>query len=66
MHCGMNFKRKSNLREHLLCHTEKREFSCNQCGTVFKAKASLKRHMKKHGVFAQGIIGNVGSELEII
>lgn len=36
------------MNDHLLCHSERRDFSCTICGTLFKAIASLKRHMKKH------------------
>lgn len=36
------------MNDHLLCHTERRDYSCTICGTLFKAVASLKRHMKKH------------------
>ena len=36
------------MAEHMLVHTDERNYECGICETKFKAKMSMKRHMKQH------------------
>lgn len=45
--CGLRFKTKARLNEHLKSH-EERTYECDQCGKVFKRFARLTKHFWCH------------------
>ncbi|XP_069506295.1 gastrula zinc finger protein XlCGF57.1-like [Ambystoma mexicanum] len=50
--CQMGFNHKSQLKNHLLIHTDLKPFACSQCGKAFNKKSNLKRHLMSHKVVA--------------
>lgn len=40
-HCGKEFKSKSNLRTHLVLHTNTKLFPCTKCPSRFKLACKL-------------------------
>ncbi|KAL5019238.1 hypothetical protein ScPMuIL_004960 [Solemya velum] len=48
--CGNKFREINVLRNHLLTHSNVREYCCTfeGCTYAFKTKGSLKRHMRRH------------------
>lgn len=44
--CGLGFKMKLLLTQHLLTHSIVRNFNCEQCGNAFKTSNHLRRHIK--------------------
>ena len=47
--CGMTFSYPSLLKNHLITHTDKRNFVCTDCFATYKTKTALTAHnWKKH------------------
>ncbi|XP_055619758.1 PR domain zinc finger protein 5-like [Toxorhynchites rutilus septentrionalis] len=44
--CGLGFKQKLLLTQHLLTHSVERNFNCDQCGMAFKTSNHLRRHIR--------------------
>ncbi|EAT33822.1 AAEL013901-PA [Aedes aegypti] len=44
--CGLGFKQKLLLSQHLLTHSSERNFACDQCDLAFKTSNHLKRHIR--------------------
>ncbi|XP_072945936.1 uncharacterized protein [Epargyreus clarus] len=44
--CGMAFKAPSQLRNHNVKHSHKRDYYCVECDKSFKSEAALKQHVK--------------------
>uniref|UniRef100_A0A1Q3F114 Putative c2h2-type zn-finger protein n=1 Tax=Culex tarsalis TaxID=7177 RepID=A0A1Q3F114_CULTA len=44
--CGLGFKLKLLLTQHLLTHSIVRNYNCDQCGNAFKTSNHLRRHIK--------------------
>jgi len=46
--CGNLFRRKADLKSHMVCHQLERPHRCPQCGADFQRPTSLTNHMKLH------------------
>ena len=46
--CNKQFSRKSNLKKHMMCHSDERPFQCDVCFKRFRRKEVLTTHMKIH------------------
>ncbi|XP_065082090.1 GDNF-inducible zinc finger protein 1-like [Ochlerotatus camptorhynchus] len=44
--CGLSFKTKSTLNQHIKTHTNQRTHTCSVCGYGFKSYTHLNRHIK--------------------
>ncbi|XP_065082176.1 zinc finger protein 700-like [Ochlerotatus camptorhynchus] len=44
--CGLGFKHKLLLTQHLLTHSVERNYTCNQCEMAFKTSNHLRRHIR--------------------
>ncbi|XP_053687989.1 zinc finger protein 141-like [Sabethes cyaneus] len=44
--CGLQFKRKSIMKEHMETHANERKYKCTRCDKSFIKSATLKRHRK--------------------
>ncbi|XP_062542172.1 zinc finger protein 551-like [Armigeres subalbatus] len=44
--CGLGFKQKLLLTQHLLSHSSERNYSCDQCEMTFKTSNHLRRHKR--------------------
>ncbi|XP_058833463.1 zinc finger protein 3-like [Topomyia yanbarensis] len=44
--CGLSFKTKSTLNQHVKTHTNQRTHTCSVCGYGFKSYTHLNRHIK--------------------
>ncbi|KAF8767287.1 Zinc finger protein Gfi-1 like protein [Argiope bruennichi] len=46
--CGQDFIRKSELKSHMVRHSDERPYACHLCGKRFKRKNWLKTHSIIH------------------
>ncbi|GBO09773.1 Zinc finger protein 197 [Araneus ventricosus] len=46
--CNKIFTRRSNLRSHVLIHSDQKDYACDVCGKTFLLKRSLTRHNFVH------------------
>ncbi|XP_039698343.1 histone-lysine N-methyltransferase PRDM16 isoform X6 [Pteropus medius] len=46
--CERMFPSKSSLEQHMVVHTEEREYKCDQCPKAFNWKSNLIRHQMSH------------------
>ena len=51
--CLKRFKKKYNLSQHLLIHSDTKAFACQICSQRFVQKANLKKHLRKHTSFTK-------------
>ncbi|XP_035716183.1 zinc finger protein 177 [Folsomia candida] len=46
--CGIEFKRKEHLTNHVSTHTTEKTYKCAHCGKGFIQRGALKIHVKTH------------------
>ena len=46
--CGKQFRFKSSLEKHSVCHSKERKFVCSYCRKTFNRKDSLMRHFRTY------------------
>lgn len=46
--CGKGFTQASNLRQHVLRHSQNKQFKCSKCESAFVTKGELVTHDRTH------------------
>lgn len=46
--CHRSFRRKFDLNNHMLCHTQLRKYNCDHCSRTFLTRRGLRNHVGLH------------------